>query len=464
MGKAISIPNFLKRGSPQKKIYTDDEYDFLPDYLKIIKRPAALWARRTAWGISLLLCLIFLGLFVGKLDIHATALGKVIVADYSKTIQPLEPAVVIAINVKEGEAVHQGQVLMKLSPSGVEAEVRNIEQQLTHRRLEKARLMALLTGQPLSHFILLSEDESHLIDSSHQLLQQERDEIEQELKRQEVELAINKTHYQSIENKIISQEKLLANIEQRLNAYRSLAKMQSIAHIELLEKEREGLTIKAELSELKGQKTVLLSQQQNYKQNQQLFLAKKKREHHERLNQADEAIHQFIQEKIKIADRQRLQTLQAPVSGIVQQLAVHTLGGVVTSAQQLMVIVPDHNILEIDVMLLNKDVGFVSPGQQVDIKVDSFPYTRYGTLQGIIKHISLDAVDDAKQGLVFPARIRLLNDRSATDIPFGCLKGEGCKAPFRLSAGMSVKAEIKTGRRRVIDYLISPLEPVQNLL
>nr|WP_176488098.1 HlyD family efflux transporter periplasmic adaptor subunit [Candidatus Regiella insecticola] len=214
--------------------------------------------------------------------------------------------------------------------------------------------------------------------------------------------------------------------------------MKSIAHIELLEKEREGLTIQAELSELKGQKTVLLSQQQNYKQNQQLFLAKKKREHHERLNQADEAIHQFIQEKIKIADRQRLQTLQAPVSGIVQQLAIHTLGGVVTSAQQLMVIVPNHNILEIDVMLLNKDVGFVLPGQQVDIKVDSFPYTRYGTLQGIIKHISLDAVDDAKQGLVFPARIRLLHDSAFTHIPFAFEVAFGCQGGRPISVDNDV--------------------------
>lgn len=102
-------------------------------------------------------------------------------------------------------------------------------------------------------------------------------------------------------------------------------------------------------------------------------------------------------------------------------------------------------------MILNKDVGFVLPGQAVEVKVDSFPYTRFGTLSGEVKHVSRDAMEDQQQGLVFPARIRLNSDR---------LSVEG--KSVRLSAGMAVSVEIKTGRRRVIDYLLSPLQEYQS--
>ena len=150
-------------------------------------------------------------------------------------------------------------------------------------------------------------------------------------------------------------------------------------------------------------------------------------------------------------EKQRLQTLRAPVNGVVQQLAVHTLGGVVQTAQQLMVIVPEDVGLEAEVLVLNKDVGFVRAGQEVEIKVDSFPYTRYGTLSGTVVHVSRDAVKDEQQGLVFPAQIQM--ERASIIV-------DGHKTP--LQAGMSVVAEIRTGKRRVIDYLLSPLQQYQS--
>ncbi|AWK14335.1 HlyD family type I secretion periplasmic adaptor subunit [Candidatus Fukatsuia symbiotica] len=439
------------RDKQQQAARTRDEYDFLPAYLDIVERPAAPWARRTAWAIALFLLLVLFWSIVGKLDIHATALGRVIVADHSKVVQPLEQGVVVAINVRDGERVHEGQVLIELNPVGIDAEVRNIKQQLMHRRLERARLTALLTDDPLANFTPPADSEPHLIETRLALLRRELDEMNAELKRQDVELAVNQANYQAVEQKIGSQQRLLKNIERRLQAHRTLAKTQAIAEVELLKEEREYLNAKAELSALDGQQSILLSQQQSYIQGKQRFLAEKKRDYRERLNKASEVISQLTQEQIKIVERQNLQTLKAPVDGVVQQLEVHTLGGVVTPAQQLMVVVPENNELELDAMLLNKDVGFVLPGQPVEVKVDSFPYTRYGTLAGEVKHVSRDAVDDPKQGLVFPVRVRLLTDTLVVD-----------GKPVRLSAGMSVSAEIKTGRRRVIDYLLSPLQQYQS--
>ena len=139
--------------------------------------------------------------------------------------------------------------------------------------------------------------------------------------------------------------------------------------------------------------------------------------------------------------------LRAPVAGTVQQLAVHTVGGVVTPAQPLLAVVPSEDGLEIEATVLNKDIGFVRPGQRATVKIDSFPYTRYGYLEASVESVSHDAAQDEKAGLVFPARVKLAS---------AVLQVDG--TAVQLSPGMSLNVEIKTGRRRLIDYLLSPLQ------
>lgn len=180
----------------------------------------------------------------------------------------------------------------------------------------------------------------------------------------------------------------------------------------------------------------------------------------------------LAQDLIKAEERTKLQVLTAPVDGIVQQLAVHTVGGVVTPAQALLVLVPVESHLEIEAMVANRDVGFVEPGQEAEIKVATFNFTRYGLLHGKVLSISPDTIgkDDPQdqtkdksqqatqstnvpsdeQGPVYAARISL--DRTRMQI-------EGKEV--NLTPGMAVTAEIKTGDRRIISYLLSPLRKYQ---
>lgn len=152
------------------------------------------------------------------------------------------------------------------------------------------------------------------------------------------------------------------------------------------------------------------------------------------------------QELLKVRERQRWQRLTAPVSGTVQQLAVHTIGGVVTPAQPLMVIVPQGYSLEIEAWLPNKDIGFVSEGLEARVKVDTFPFTRYGTLDAVITDVSDDAVEDKNLGWVYTTRAALKSQ---------VINVEGREV--RLSPGMTVMLELKTSRRRIIDYFLSPV-------
>ncbi|OGT88686.1 MAG: hypothetical protein A2286_08720 [Gammaproteobacteria bacterium RIFOXYA12_FULL_61_12] len=166
----------------------------------------------------------------------------------------------------------------------------------------------------------------------------------------------------------------------------------------------------------------------------------------EQRQEAERRLNAARQERQKADTRHRAMTLTAPVAGRVQQLAVHSIGAVVTPAQALLVIVPEQRQLEVEALLLNKDIGFVQEGQPAEVKVEAFNFTRYGVIPAQVTGISGDAVQDEKLGWVYKARIAL--ERTHIDI-------EGKKV--ELSPGMTVTAEIKTGERRIIEYFLSPL-------
>ncbi|RMP65918.1 Type I secretion membrane fusion protein, HlyD, partial [Pseudomonas syringae pv. atrofaciens] len=176
-------------------------------------------------------------------------------------------------------------------------------------------------------------------------------------------------------------------------------------------------------------------------------VAKTRRAMLDLLQQADQKIASFNQDLTKARYQEDLTTLEAPVDGTVQQLAVHTVGGVVTPAQPLMVLVPDGQPVEVEAMLENKDVGFVRAGQAVTVKVETFTFTKYGTIEGEVISVSSDAIEDEKRGLIYSSKIRLNSDT---------LNVNG--VDIKLSPGMAVTAEVKTNKRRVIEYFLSPLQ------
>jgi hemolysin D len=152
------------------------------------------------------------------------------------------------------------------------------------------------------------------------------------------------------------------------------------------------------------------------------------------------------QEWIKAKQRNRQQTIHAPISGTIQQLAIHTIGGIVTPAQELMLIVPENNHLEVEAFIQNKDIGFVHEGQIVEVKVDTFNFTKYGTIDAELQNISNDAVSDENIGLVYPSRVSLATSKIQIADKW-----------VSLSPGMAVTVEVKTGKRRIIEFFLSPL-------
>lgn len=428
-----------------------DEYEFLPAHIEVLEKPAAPKARFIASILTLFLLVVLCWSILGKLDIHAAAQGKLMVSSHSKTIQPLGQGEVTAIHVKDGQRVKKGEVLIELNTVDIEAEIERLMQQVLHYQLEAARLKALLSPQPLKHYQAPELASALQIANSKNHLISEVEETAALIEKLEAELQVNISEQQGNVDDLISLNRLKANINERLGARQTLAASKAIAKVELLEQEKELLEIDRMISSLTAQKQVLKAQHNSLSEQIDSLKAQKRREYYAELNQVEINLLQVQQEYIKANENLRRQTLRSPVDGIVQQLSIHTLGGVVTPAQPLMVVVPDNAILEAQVNVLNKDVGFVLAGQAVEIKVDSFPFTKYGTIKGQVLHVSQDAVQDEQLGFVFPARIRL----NRSDILV-----EESLVP--LSAGMSVMAEITTGERRVIEYLLSPLQQYQS--
>ena len=464
-----------------------DEREFLPAHLELTETPlsaAPKWAARLviAFALIALLWAIF-----GKLDIVAVAQGKTSLGGRSKTIQALETAVVERINVKDGQTVKKGDVLIELAGIGSDSDYNRSLEALRAAYLNKWRSETLLaaienghsprlsssintdkqvinnqdakqaTSAPqglqatsettsLKQQIIASIPQSAIIEAQTLVLNQYQawSTKDQQLASVKEQRQAERTSTQAQINKLAA----MTQIEgQRVSDYRELVAQDYLAKHSLLEQESKYIQAKNDLA---SQQSTLQQIAQAIKQAEDeriLNTQTIKRDTLDVLRQANEQIGQLEPEAAKAEQRKQLLTLTAPVDGTVQQLAMHTIGGVVTAAQPIMVIVPSEDKLEIEAIVPNKDIGFVQVGQEVVVKIESFPYTRYGYLTGKVKTVSFDAVENKDLGLVYTAIVSL--DKDTLNI-------EG--KPVRLDAGMNATAEIKTGKRSVISYLLSPLQ------
>ncbi|WP_252090981.1 HlyD family type I secretion periplasmic adaptor subunit [Pseudomonas sp. MWU13-3659] len=428
-----------------------DEYEFQPGHLEIAERPPAPLARVVALLLSVTVVLVLGWSVFGRLDIHASAEGHLRVPGRSKVVQAHEAGEIKAIHVRDGQRVVTAEPLLELNPLGVDAELQALQAQLTVKRLQLAQAQALLEPDPLSGYQPPADVDAHQLRAAREQLRSAWAEIRANQAGLRAGLAVNHAHQRMRAGELAALEKLADNIGRRLEARRALADRHLLPRVELLEHEKEWIEVQRALAAQHAELVVLKAQAGQQQEQLESLLARVAREQQDALIAARQDIAVLEQQRIRLGLRQRQQVLRAPVDGVVQQLAVHTVGGVVQPAQPLMVIVPEGAELEAEVLVLNKDVGFVKAGQQVQVKVDAYPYTRFGTVQGTFAHVSADAVKDERLGLVFPARIQL--DGSALEV---------AGKPMPLQAGMSVTTQIRTGSRRVIDYLLAPIQQYQS--
>ncbi|EHH0803541.1 HlyD family type I secretion periplasmic adaptor subunit [Vibrio vulnificus] len=442
------IKRFLGKGQPRQS--AEHHYEFLPAHLALAQKPPSPFARLTAITLSIGVLAALLWAYWGKLDVQATATGRLVVSGRSQVIQSYEQSRVMSIHVKDGQRVEKGAPLLTLDTLGVNQDITRLITQSEFQTNELIRYRTLLNDQPLVQdpmFTALPAEQQALITENY--LSEQR-EFNSTLASIHAEMQVNKTSQAARQSDINALVQLTENISQRLEARKTLNQVKVIGHVEYLEQEKELLEAQRQVSQQRAELQVLKSQYRSLEERLSGFKAQKQREWLEKRRQAKLQLVALNQELSKVREREQLEIIRSPVDGTVQQLSVYTLGAVLQPAQNLMIIVPENSVQLAEVQILNKDVGFIYPGQSVTVKVDAFPYTRYGTIDAELLSVSRDSTTDEQLGLVFPAQVQLKKNNIIID-------GQ----TVELTPGMSVVAEIKTDKRRVIDYLLSPIREYQ---
>jgi hemolysin D len=462
-----AFTGLLRRGV--SRFDSGDEREFLPAAMEVLETPPSPLGRGVAMVIGVFFAIAVAWAFLGKVDVLATAPGRLLPSGKIKVIQPLDPGIVRQILVQDGDRVKAGQLLVALDPTQVGADRDRLARDLAQTQLDVARLTALkrmAEGGGAAGPLVLPQG------ANPDDVAQARAALSAQISQQAAKVA--SLDEQASEKKAEQQE-VAANIA-KLNASIPMLSEKERLHRQLHDQgygtSFSYLDAQQQLSEARRDLTVEAARGDQARASA-ASLARQKSEAVSEFNanvlsdlsKALEKQNELSQDLVKAQQKSAQTELRAPIDGVVEELAVHTVGGVVTPAERLMIIVPADPNLTVEAQLANRDVGFVHAGQDVQVKIETYSFTRYGLIHGKVVDVSRDAVATAERQAdesapgggapptaaqsvspTYVARIRL--DRSNMMI-------DGRLRP--LIPGMTVTAEVRTGRRTIIDYLLSPL-------
>ncbi len=415
-----------------------EEHQFLPAVLEIQETPPSPVGRGIIWVIIIFFISALVWAIWGKVDIVAVASGKIVPDGHVKIIQPLEIGTVSAIYVHEGQLVKKDEILIALDTSAIDAKIDQLSNELDFFEHQQKRLHWLIqyinTNQEPADFW----DDS-VLQSQWQTYQDQLDTLHSEQQKITAEYAAARHQMEKL-------TAILPIITQRSASEKKLVEKNMFPRQQYLETEQQRLTAYYDLESQKNRVTELQQTRSEITARIRHTRSEFIKSNLEKSEENKRQIHHIEQELVKSRFQLKAQRLVAPIDGIVQQLEVYTVGGIVTPAQQLMIIVPQQAQLEVEAYVENKDIGFVHEGQLAVIKLDAFPFTKYGTLKGRVIDLSDDAVSDEDQGLVYKARVGLKQ-------PYIMVDGKQVK----LGPGLAASVEIKTGRRRLIEFFLAPL-------
>lgn len=427
------------------------ETEFLPAALEVVETPPSPMGRVMMWTVIVLVLIAVSWSILGHTDEVAVAPGKLIPTGYVKVIQAEDKGIVKQINVRDGQKVKQGDVLMELDPVFTAADFARLRKELSFYTLEIERLMAEREGRPFVPRITPHTDPKDL-EYQQRLYTSRIAEFNAKKAANELSIAQSQS---SLDMALSDRDKYQAMYiiaKEKENRLQQLVEQNAVAYFVLLDHRSRRIeleqNIASAVSNIYKSQAALAQSQQSL----QAYIAQYNREVDDKLVD-DRKQAQAVAEELKKADeKNRLSQITTPIDGKVHQLAIHTLGGIVTAAQQLMIIVPEDVTLEAETWVANKDIGFIQVGQRAEIKVETFNFQKFGTIPAEVIEISPDAVEDKDKGqLVYRAVLRLhqdnvqVNDRLAA-----------------LGPGMSVTAEIKTREKRIIEFFLDPFKKYQS--
>jgi hemolysin D len=427
----------------------NDNTAFLPAALEVLETPPNPLGRTILWAIMAFLTIALVWASFGEIDVVAVAQGRIIPDGRIKTVQAPDQGVVRAIHVRDGQRVREGDPLIEMDPTVSQAEVEHAHEALRVAEIDRARAQGLLNFSNRAQAALdWPEGLDPQVRATQEAIVAARISEQRAMREQAAQdLVQRRADRAMVAADVTRIEQQLPLVERQLESFQSLEARGFAPRLRVAEVEERTIGMRQDLVIRRAELGRARAAEAMAEQHLASIDATFRREALDAFNEAD-ATARLRQEELTIAeDRNSRTTLTAPASGIVQQLQVHTVGAVLRPADSLLVIVPDGSTLVVDAMVLNRDAGFVREGQPVRVKLEAFPFTRYGVIDGRLTFMSRDAVQDEHLGLVFPARVELQQFSITVD-----------RRVMPLTAGLAATAEIRTGRRRIIEFLLSPLQ------
>lgn len=420
--------------------------EFSTAALALQSRPPAYKARMATLAICIMLLLAVLYSVLASVDVVATTMGRIVPSGKTKVVQPLEAGIVRAIHVRDGQRVKAGEVLLELDPTSTEADSARVQRESFEAEADVLRLTALLDGK--AQFAPPAGLSAEMAVNQQAVLSSRQAEQRSRLAGLDADIARRQADRDAVASSLKQAEASLPLVQKKLAMREDLARTGHIAETGLIEAKLELLNLEKEVEVSRNRLAESGASLNAVIQQKAQAVAEFRARAAAELSDAARKRDMARQEGIKADKRRDQQILRAPIDGVVQQLAVTTVGGVVTPAQQLLVVAPEHHVLEVEAQAFNKDAGHIKSGQRAIVKIETYDFTRYGYIEGEVQWVGGDAVNDPKLGSVYPLRIRLKEDTT----PYAVNGRKGQAAP-----GMSVTADVRVAERRLIEYFLAPM-------
>lgn len=434
-----------------------DPLEFAPPLLRLQQSAPNPLDRKVLWAILILVGGLILWALIGRLDIVATASGKLVPHSYVKIVQPSEAGIVKEILAREGEAVKAGQVLMRMDALITEADATSLATESARKRMALRRIDAELSAKPFRTEAGDPPDLAREIEAQYRANRASLDAALAEERSRLVKAKQDLSAAEAVRDKLTE---TLPHYRQQDKAYEKLVKDGFAGHLMGSDKRRERIEKEQELNtQLHVIESARASTLQSEKKLAQIETDYRRQLHAER-NETQAAVDKLGQEIAKQTHRKNLLELRAPQAGIVKDLATHTAGTVVQPGTVMLTLVPQGESLRAEVWVANEDIGFVQPGRAVKLKFAAFPFQKYGMIEGTVEHVSADAAENTSSngGVNVDQTGRPMPPAYKALVVLKKMSLEMDGQRFALSAGMQTNAEVWLGTRTVAQYLLSPLQ------
>lgn len=418
---------------------------FKPDAIAIEEAPIPVSANAALYVVVALLVIAILWSLIGSVDRIVVAPGKIATRTPMVVLQPFTTSRILAIPVQPGDHVKKGQVLVSFDPAFAEADVASTEHKVKSLTAQTERLEAELAGQPFT----VQPTDNRERQTQAQIYAQEMAQFSAEMAQRDSRVAAIDSQLRADNAAVTGLKQQLEMSNKVVDIYQRLLDQKAGAPLDVMKAQSNSVDVNMKLTNTIGDVKKLAQQRAETEAERRSYLDKWRSDHNQQLVQSRQDLAEASETLSKARRMKDFTELRAPASGTVLQIADRSVGSVLREAETAVTIVPDGAKLYVEANVPSRDVSYLKVDQDVRVKLEAYPFQKYGTLNGKLIVLSADSIplkegDESK--LVYRAQVQLTDSPSVL-----------AKKGLKVRPGLVASAEIKTGKRSIASYILNPV-------